>query len=338
VNALGMSSADTAVQQQPNPEAYRLCLLARHHFGKWNVRDIKRSIALSEQAIAIDPHYARAYVGLAAGYGVLRGWGVLDAAEASQKSIAAAEKSIELDPSAGDGYHVLACGKAMWDYDWEGARKNFERARAAKSGSPDVHNDYALLYLAPQKRVDEAVKECRRALELDPLSLRVNSDLGFAQYLQRDYDAAIAQFRQTVDIDPAFGQAAMHMFKCFLMKRMFPEARQIVAARAKSPFPAEYALHMGRVEALSGNLVEGKKLLHQLQEACTRRCAVESAQIAWLQIAVGDVDGAFQSLDKAYGERNSSLINLQVGPVFDPIRADPRYNALLVRMHLAPGT
>ena len=65
---------------------------------------------------------------------------------------------------------------------------------------------------------------------------------------------------------------------------------------------------------------------------------MESAQIAWLQIAIGDIDGAFQSLDKAYGERNSSLITLQVDPVFDPIRADPRYHALLVKMHLAPGT
>jgi serine/threonine-protein kinase len=185
-----------------------------------------------------------------------------------------------------------------------------------------------LLYLVPWLRLDEAETEARKALDLDPLSVRINQDLGSVLYFRRDYDAAIAQFRQALDLDPSFGSASIQLFKCFLMKRQFADARRIIEPREKWPYPEEFALHMGRLWALSGNRVEARNLLNEVLQACAVHCAVTPSQVAWLQLALGDTDGAFRSL-----ARDSRNIRLQVDPVFDGLRSDPRYQALLVQMH-----
>ena len=258
-------------------------------------------------------------------------WGAAPA-DSIARSRAAAGKAIELDPNSGDGYEVLACLKASFDHDWEGARKDFERALALSPGSPDIHDDYAMLYLVPRMRLKEAEAEARRAVELDPLSLRVNTDLGSVLYFRRNYASAIAQFRQVLDLDSSFGNAAMQLFKCFLMTRQFSEARRIIEPREKTPYPNEFALHMGRLEALSGNRTDARRLLHLILEECAERCAITPAQIAWLQVAVGDIDGAFRSLERTSG----TIMQLQVDPELDPLRGDPRYHALVAKMHLAP--
>jgi serine/threonine-protein kinase len=179
-------------------------------------------------------------------------------------------------------------------------------------------------------RLPEAETEARKALELDPLSVRVNHDLGRVLYFRRDYDAAIEQFRQALDLDPAFGDASMQLFRCFLMKRQFADARRIIEPREKSPYPEEYALHMGWLQALSGNRAEARKLLAELLQQCEVRCPVGRSQVAWLQVALGDTDGAFRSL-----AADSHNPKFQADPVFDSLRSDPRYHALLVQMHFA---
>jgi hypothetical protein len=112
------------------------------------------------------------------------------------------------------------------------------------------------------------------------------------------------------------------------MKREFADARRIIEPREKSPYPDEYALHMGRLQALSGNRVEAQKLLDEVLRQCAVQCAVTPVQVAWLQVALGDTDGAFRSL--AAETRN---IMLQADPVLDGLRSDPRYRALQNQMH-----
>jgi TolB-like protein/Tfp pilus assembly protein PilF len=328
VQALGPPSVAVATLRAPNPKAYRLCLQARYHWNKWNPEDVKRSIILLDQALEIDPLYARGYAWLASAYGVLGELGGAPAAEAAAKSRAAAQKAVDLDPGLADGYVVLACLKATRDQDWDGSRRDFEHALSLSPGTADIHNDYALLYLVPWLRLGEAEAEARKALELDPLSVRINQDLGSVLYFRRNYDAAIAQFREALDLDRNFGNASMQLFKCFLMKRQFAEAYRIIEPREKSPYPDEYALHMGRLQALRGNRAEARKLLDEVMQQCAVRCAVTPAQVAWLQVALGDTDGAFRSL-----ARDSRNINLQADPVLDGLRSDPRYHELLVKMH-----
>jgi serine/threonine-protein kinase len=325
---LDPAAITVAARRAPNPKAYRLARQARYHWNKWNPEDVKRSIALLDEALAIDPQYARAYAWLGSAYGVLGVWGAAPADEAAAKSRAAAQKAIELDPGLAEGYVVLACLKATRDLDWDGARRDFERAISLSPGTADIHEDYAFLYLVPWLRLDEAEAEARKALELDPLSVRVNQDLGSVLYFRRDYDAAIEQFRQALDLDPSFGSVSMQLFKCFLMKRQFADARRIIEPREKSPYPEEFALHMGRIQALSGNRPEGRKLLDELLQQCAVRCPVAPSQVAWLQVALGDTDGAFRSL-----AADSHNRNLQADPAFDGLRSDPRYHALLVQMH-----
>jgi len=250
--------------------------------------------------------------------------------EAAAKSKAAAQKAVDLDPGLAEGYVVLACLKATREADWDGSRRDFERALSLSPGAADIHEDYALLYLVPWLRLAEAEAEMRTALDLDPLSVRINQDLRSVLYFRRKYDAAIAQFRQALDLDPGFGNASMQLFKCFLMKRQFADARRIIEPRGKSPYPEEYALHMGRIQALSGHPVEARKLLDEVLRECAVRCAVAPAQVAWLQVALGDTDEAFRSL-----AADSHNPYLQVDPALDGLRSDPRYHALLVQMHFA---
>jgi TolB-like protein/Tfp pilus assembly protein PilF len=328
VRALGAPSVMITTARAPDPRAYRLCLRARYHWNKWNPEDLRRSITLLDQALEIDPQYARAYAWLASAYGVLGAVGGAPADEAAAKSKAAAQKAIDIDPGLADGYVVLACLKATWHQDWDGARRDFERALSLSPGTADIHNNYAVLYLVPWLRLDEAEAEARKALDLDPLSVRINQDLGKVLYYRRKYDAAIAQFRQALDLDPAFGEASMQLFKCFLMKRQFAEARRIIEPREKSPFPDEYALHMGRLQALSGNRVEAEKLLDELLRECAVHCSETPGQVAWLQVALNDTDGAFRSL-----AADAHNYMLQADPVLDGLRSDPRYQALLLQMH-----
>ena len=324
------SAITVAAGRAPNPKAYGLARQARYHWNKWNSEDVKRSIALLDEALAIDPQDARAYAWLGSAYGVLGVLGGAPADEAAAKSRAAAQKAIDLDPNLAEGYVVLACLKATRDLDWDGARRDFERAISLSPGAADIHEDYATLYLVPWLRLREAEAEARKALELDPLSVRVNHDLGLVLYFRRDYDAAIEQFRQALDLDPAFASASMQLFRCFLMKRQFADARRIIEPREKSPYPGEYALHMGRLQALSGNRAEARKLLDELLQQCAVRCPVPPSQVAWLQVALGDTDGAFRSL-----AADSHNPKFQADPVFDGLRSDPRYHALLVQMHFA---
>jgi serine/threonine-protein kinase len=330
VQALGIPAPSVSVLPPPNSKAYRLYLQAHLHWNRWNVEELRRSIELLDEALIIDPKYARAYAGLASAYGVLGVWGVGVPAESIAKSRAAAQKAIELDPNSGDGYHVLACLKASWDHDWEGARKDFRRALSLSPSSAELHDDYAMLYLVPWMRLKEAEAEARRAVDLDPLSLRISTDLGSVLYFRRDYEAAIAQFRHSLDLDSSFGNASQQLFKCFLMRRQFAEARRLIEPQGKTPDASEFALHMGRLQALSGNRAEARRLLHQVTAACAEHCTIAPSQIAWLQAAVGDLDGAFQSL-----ERGSGTIMLQVDPELDPLRADPRYRVLLDKIHLS---
>jgi serine/threonine-protein kinase len=328
-HALGVAVVVRATLPPPNPKAYRLSLQARYHWNRWNPDNMKRSIALFEEAISIDPKYARAYAGLASAYGVLGALGGAPPNEAAAKSRTAARKAVELDPNSGDGYEVLACLKAAVDRDWDGASDDFQRALALSPGSADILDDYAILYLTPRRRLSEAETAARHALELDPLSLRINTDLGLVLYFRGDYEAAIAQFHQALDLDPSFANASMQLFKCFLMTRQFTEARRIIEPREKSPYPGEFSLHMGRLQARSGNLQDAQRLLRELTRECAVQCTLPPSQIAWLQTSLGDIDGAFQSLNR------EPSVMLQVDPEFDRLRTDPRYHALQVKMHFA---
>src|SRR5262249_21354320 len=145
---------------------------------------------------------------------------------------------------------------------------------------------------------------------------------------RRDFDAAIAQFRQALDLDPSFGNASAQLFKCFLMKGQFAEARRLIEAREKTSSANEYRLHMGRLQARSGGRAEARELLHQILGDCPEHCTIPASQIAWLQAAIGDLDGAFQSL-----ERGNGAMMLQVDPEYDALRGDPRYRALLGKLH-----
>jgi TolB-like protein/Tfp pilus assembly protein PilF len=324
------SAITVAAGRAPNPKAYGLARRARYHWNKWNVEDVKRSIVLLDEALAIDPQYARAYAWLGSAHGVLGVLGGAPPDEAAAKSRDAAQRAIELDPNLAEGYVVLACLKATRDLDWEGARRDFEHAISLSPGAADIHEDYATLYLVPWMRLREAEAEARKALELDPLSVRVNHDLGTVLYYSRDYDGAIEQFRQTLDLDPAFRGTSMQLFNCFLMKRRFADARRIIEPREKSPYPWQFPLHMGRLQALSGNRAEAQKFLDELLRQCAVRCRVAPSQLALLQVALGDTDGAFRSL-----AADSHNPRFQAEPVFDGLRSDPRYHALLVQMHFA---
>jgi tetratricopeptide (TPR) repeat protein len=178
-----------------NPDAYELYLTGRYYQDKQLGWATEKAAPLFERAIAKDPAFAHAYVGLAES--LVYGY---PARETMPRAKAAALRAIELDPTLAEAHAALGSAQTFWDRDWAAAEGSFKRAIELEPSSSQAHHRYSQL-LAALGRTDEAVQHSRRALELDPLSSNVGHTLGRLFYFARDYPAAIDQYRRTLQFD-----------------------------------------------------------------------------------------------------------------------------------------
>src|SRR2546425_10817938 len=180
-----------------NAEAYQLYLKGRYEWNKRSPESFKKCIQYFQEAIDRDPSYALAYAGLADSYSVMSGFGVLPPRETLPRAKAAALKALELDDTLAEAHTTLAGVLAAYDLDWPAAEREFRRALQLNPRYASAHHWYALRYLAPMGRLDEAIAEMKRAQELDPLSPIISTNLGMAYYYARQYDQAMEQYRKT---------------------------------------------------------------------------------------------------------------------------------------------
>jgi TolB-like protein/Tfp pilus assembly protein PilF len=317
-----------------NPEAYNLYLLGNHYYNKWTHEGAKKARDYYEEATKKDPEYAAAYVGLAKSYYQLGSeTGSISPREAFPQAKRAIERALEIDKTLSDAHTALGLIKLYYDWDWQGAEVEFKRGIELNPNSAVAHDDYSL-YLATVGRLEEAIAEVKRALELDPLSLIANNGLGFFYSLAHQNDEAITQFNKTIELDPDFNLPYWNLGYVYLDMGMLQEA--IAFAEKGVALSGEHPgakAGLGLVYAKADRKGEALKILEELKQSSTGRY-VPSLRIDNIYIGLGENDLALEWLEKAYEERDATLVWLKVEPVYDSLRSDPRFKALLKKIGL----
>ena len=326
---VGLESAPTI-----DPEAHENYLKGRYYSKQRTEEALKRSIGYYQQALAIDPNYALAYCGLADTYALLGYRGHIVSKDALVQAKTAALKAIELDDKLAEAHASLAFIAETHEWDWPTAEREYKRALELNPGYARAHNWYAgyLMYVG---RFEEGIAEAKRAQELDPLSLPINTALAGRLLLDGRYDEAMAQLRETLQMDPHFAPAHNRLGWAYLATGQHEEAirefqKAIELSGSDDP---DLLLDLGFAYAVVGKRYEATRILARLKRQ-HEDGLIPSGAIAVLYGALGDRNQAFAWLDKAYEEHDPELTYIKVGPRFEPLRQDARFQQLLKRIGL----
>jgi serine/threonine-protein kinase len=316
-----------------NTAAYQLYLKGRYYWNKRTADGIKKGIEYFNQAIDSDPNYALAYAGIADSYNILASYSTIAPKDAFPRSKAAAKTALELDDKLAEAYASLAFAIFGYDWNWSEAERASKRAIELNPGYASAHQWYAL-YLAAMNRMSEAFAEVKIAEELDPLSLPVSTNVGWLFYLTRRYDEAIETYNKILELDADFILAHRRLGQVYVEKRMHEEAiREFEKCLAPSREDAESLAWLGHAYAASGATERAMEIIDEMNLLAKSRY-VSSYLMAIIHIGLGDIDRAFELLEKACDERYGFLAYLKVSPVFDPLRADARFQELIARVGL----
>jgi TolB-like protein/Flp pilus assembly protein TadD len=324
----GSEQRAIAARPTENTEAHQLYLKGRFFWNKRTGSDLKKSIDYFEQAIAADPNYALAYAGVADGYVWLPGYTVCTPRDCYPRATAAAKRALELDGTLAEARTSLALAIWLYDFDSSQAIKEFQRAIELNPNYAIAHQQYGNNTLSALGRFDDAILEGKRAVELDPLSLVINSDLGANYYYAHRYDEAIAQLRKTLEMDAGFYIAHLALGQALDANGAHDAAIvEYQKARALNDDPAVLGV-LARAYGLSGNKTEAEKILDQLKKLSQERY-VSSYSFALIYLGLGDKEEALRWLEQSYQDRAGSDIGyIRVDPLLDPLRSDPRFEAL----------
>jgi serine/threonine protein kinase/Tfp pilus assembly protein PilF len=316
-----------------NPEAYQDYLKGSYWLNKITEEGSRKGIEYFQQAIAKDPTYALAYDGVANCYSALAGAGFVPPKDAYPKAKEAALKALAIDETLAEAHASLGYVDAVYDYDWAGGEREFQRAIALNPSYADAHRQYGIT-LRDEGRLEEAIAQHTRALELDPLSLIINRALGLTFYYSRQYDQAIEQERKALELDPKLSPAHESLGRAYLQKSMYKEGiAEFENLLTISPGYPLGLSDLGYAYAVTGRRAEAQKVLDQLNELSKQKY-VQAVLRARIYAGVGEKDKAFEWLEKGFEDR--TLPAIKVDPTFDPLRSDPRFADLLRRMNLQP--
>jgi TolB-like protein/DNA-binding winged helix-turn-helix (wHTH) protein/Tfp pilus assembly protein PilF len=316
-----------------NPEAYQSYLKGRYFWNKRTADGLKAALAYFNQAIEENPKYAQAYSGLADTYALLGDWqyGVMSFKEALPKAKAAAIKALELDSSLSEAHTSLGYSLRAFDWDFDSAGKQFQRAIELNPGYATAHH-WNAMNLGLLGRPKEALVEMRKAENLDPLSLIINADLAEFLLLTHSYDESVKQSRKIIEMDPTFAIGHKQLGDAYLLKQMDKEAvaelQEAVRLSGGSPI---CVADLARAYVASGQKNEAMKLLSDLKKS-SNSSFTNAPHIAMIYASMGDNDQAMHWLERAYEERFNPSILLRSG--FDPLRSDPRFEELMRRIGL----
>jgi TolB-like protein/DNA-binding winged helix-turn-helix (wHTH) protein/Flp pilus assembly protein TadD len=316
-----------------NPEAYESYLKGRYFWNKRTADSLKVALAYFKQATEEDPKYARAYSGLADTYALLGDWqyAVMPPTEAFPKAKTAVLKALEFDSTLGEAHNSLAFILDGFDWDFDSAGKEFQRAIELNPGYATAHHWYAW-HLSLLGRYDEAIAEMRRAEYLDPLSLIINADLAELLVMAHSYDESIRQSRKTIEMDPNFALAHNQLAQAYLEKHMSDEAvSELQKAVHLSGGSPTCIANLARAYVASGKRSEAVSLLSDLKKRSNPGYS-NASEIAMTYASLGDTDQAMNWLEKGYEERFNPGVLLRPG--FDPLRSDSRFQNLVHRVGL----
>src|SRR6202171_70413 len=307
-----------------------------YHQGKFaygSRGDLRGSIVFFEQAIHDDPSYAEAYAGLAEATAIL-GQVPNDGIpprEAKPKARETRQRALHINPRLPEAHAVLGNMAMSYDWDLPTAEKELRRAIELNPNDPVAHEWFCHLLIV-EGRNAEALSEVRQALDLDPVAPLYHTVLAETYYYGRDYDAAIDEAQQVVRLHPDFPLAQFWLGSAYREKKMYPQAVETFQrARQLSGDNPAMLMAYGHTQALAGNVQEARAALQKLQQLAGTRF-VPNLYPAAIHVGLGEADEAFRLLDLAYQERIDRLVYLNVDPIADPIRSDPRSAQLMSKI------
>ncbi len=322
-----------AKKQTNNTAAYQFYLRGRDcQSRRIPENPIETCIALYESAIREDPEFALAFTGLANSY--MDRAGIQGSSDSAAHARAAAEKAVVLDEGLAEAHLALGNVMLRQDWDWLGAQREFDRAIQLDPHSAAAHWYMSLLSMA-MAHTEKALSEMIQAQMLDPASENAHDDLGWAYYLNRRFAEAVKESKSAVSMDPESYSAHQQLGKNYLQLHRYQEAEAEFEATIKLQRLSRGLADLGQLYALTGKAAQARAILNELQERDRERRTYESEYMRAVVLAsLGDKNAAFQSLDAAISRKLSRAIWMRVDPDLDPLRQDPRFDALLRRVHL----
>ncbi|HEY4773164.1 MAG TPA: tetratricopeptide repeat protein [Steroidobacteraceae bacterium] len=316
-----------------DPEAHELYLQGRYFWSRRSYVDILKGLDYFQRAVAKDPNYAMAYVGIADAYGMLAANDQASAEDVVPKAREAAQRALGMDPGLAEGHAVLAHIKFFYDWDFPGAEAEYRRALELNSGSADAHHFYGVM-LMWTGRLREATEQLREAEVLDPLSPVNTSALGLAYLYSGRGEEAMQQARKILEIAPDDAIPHALLGFCYERKELYPQAvEELRKAAALSHRDSESLGWLGWTLALEGRRAEAEKIIAELQAAPGERYSA-THDIAMIYAGLGDTESALRYLEEAVTRREADALNIKMEFAWQSLRSDARFQALLRRSGL----
>jgi DNA-binding winged helix-turn-helix (wHTH) protein/tetratricopeptide (TPR) repeat protein len=332
LNLTGEEKRRLAKRYTENPDAYHLYIKGVFLRNQMTEEGLKKSIEFFQQAVELDPKYALAYTGQASSYSPLAFLGHIPVSEAEFKNRSLIMKALELDETLAEVHAALAEFKLFIEWDWEGAEREFKRAIELNPSEPMAQLLYPDLLLIKGRR-EEAIAMSKLALENDPISPRTGKALAWVYHFAGQYDQAIEQYNRTRELYPNY--SLINLGPSYERKGMYEQAiKEYLDAETRWGMPAGEVTALRQAYAAAGWRGYWQKRL-ELAKAEAERKPVQAIFLAELYARLGENDQALEWLERAYRERDMSLIFLNLDPNWESLRPDPRLQNLLRRMGFA---
>jgi TolB-like protein/DNA-binding winged helix-turn-helix (wHTH) protein/lipoprotein NlpI len=326
-----------AVMAKPTTsvEAHEAYLKGRYFWNKRTREGFKQAADYFNNAVERDPGYGQAWVGLSDAFLFLAGENPPEEKEMRARGKAALQKALEIDETLAEAHASAGLLAMNFDWDWEVAEREFRRAIELNPNHATAHQWYGE-FLADMGRADEGISEIKRARELDPLSVIINSDVAKVFLLTRHYDEAVEQFKHTLELDPEFAQAHGLLALTYSLQGLHEKALEEAGKIKHLENDPMAVAWLGYVNGAAGKKTEAEQALTRLREL-SAKTYVSPLWMAHVHLGAGANDQAFEWFEKVFQERAvGGALVLKANPLFDSLRSDPRFPELLRRANIAP--
>jgi TolB-like protein/Tfp pilus assembly protein PilF len=315
-----------------NAAAHEATLRGRYFLERRTADDLRKALASFERAVALDPGYALAYVGLADAHILSTTYADATPAVAMAKARQAVLEALELDDQLPEAHAWLGVILSEYEWDWSAAEQQFRRAIDLNANFAYGHKLYAE-HLSYVGRFDEAIAEAHRARQLDPLSMVTNALVGVVLYRARRYDEAVAELTQAIDMDPDHPMPYLPLGLAYTMKGMHDQAvAALERGLALTPESSEMVAQLAHVQARAGQSGKTRAGLEELRRRSQRQ-HVSPFSFALVHVGLGEPKQALDWLERAYQDRDWYLCVIKSEPILDPLRGDSRFQDLLRRVN-----
>ena len=332
VRTLRVQLTGPAVHGRASVSAYEWYLKGRYVMHRRTPDDLRRSVVCFENAVAADPNSALAYAGMADAQSLCVDYGLVRPAEGFVRAKIAAEKAIALDPELAEAHASLAFINSIYEWDWSAAGRLYQRAIALNPGYAPAHHWFAVDFHANLGSFEKALDEIAIAVQLDPLSSIIREGRAYTYMLMRRFPEAIEGYREILAFDSSFYKAYTSMGRAYAQLGQYGDAvAMLEKGRSLAGDHPSILGALAQVFALSGDERRARELLRRLEEMAQERYVSMSVfAIAWL--GLGDRSRSLDFLEKACELRESQVTVIKTHPVYDPLRGEQRFEALLHRV------